>query len=196
MKNLYVFFAFLLFSLNSIAGPKDLEEFNTEFSGKISIDGNDLYIQRIIHFPGLNQDDIMKKVKLYISDRIERKETDRVSNSDITYNTNSIILTETKRNLSMGKLSGGKFYGSVEYVYKFEVKDERIRATMFISGYHYGNFDVSAKVSYPFNEKTNKPYRKTMKNLLQSFYIYATETFDNVKAVINSIEKGNSVDEW
>ena len=35
-----------------------------------------------------------------------------------------------------------------------------------------------------------------MKNLLQSFYIYATETFDNVKAVINSIEKGNSVDEW
>ena len=47
MKNLYVFFAFLLFSLNSIAGPKDLEEFYTEFSGKISIDGNDLYIQRI-----------------------------------------------------------------------------------------------------------------------------------------------------
>ena len=194
-KNIYIFI-FLLFSFHCIAGPKDLEEFYQEFSGRISIDGNDLYIQRIIHFPGLKQEEVMNKVKLYVSDRIERKETDNASNSDITYNYNSIIITETKNNLSMGKLGGSNTYGGVKYIYKIEVEDERIRVTMFISGYNYFKWYISAKEAYPFNEKSNKAYRKSMKNLLHSFHIYTTKTFDSIKTEISLIEKRNSIDEW
>lgn len=197
-KYLQILFALLL-SVNCFGkdhSATNLAEFQSEFKGLIEMDGKTLYIQRIIPIDGMHKDALMNGVKCYISNRIERKSNGKSSNSDIIYDQDAIIVTECSPSLYLGKYGVTKFYGRVYYVYKFEIKDERVRLTMFINSYDYGNFTLAVDEFYPFSKERNKYFIKSAKALFHTFIDYANSTFSSFPEDLRKCNSSRSATDW
>lgn len=174
----------------------NLAEFQSEFKGLIEMDNKTLYIQRIIPLNNMNKETIMNGIKYYISSRIERKSNGKSSNSDIIYDDDAIIVTECSPAFNLGKIGLTKYYGRVYYVYKFEIKEERVRVTMFINSYDYGSFNLTVDEFYPFVKERNKYFIKTSKALFHAFIDYANSTFSSFPEELKNCASKRSVSDW
>lgn len=185
----------LLLSVNCFGkdhSAENMAEFQSEFKGLIEMDGKTLYIQRVIPFDNMNKEALMNGIKCYISNRIERKSTGQSSNSDIIYDDDAIIVTECS---PVFKVAGG-WYCRVNYVYKFEAKEGRVRVTMFINSYDVGKWTHTVDKYYPFVKERNKPFVKTSKALFHAFVDYANSTFSSFPEELRNCNSKRSNDDW
>lgn len=189
----------LLFTLTCFGkdhSVENMEEFKSEFKGLIEIQDKTLYLQRVIPFDGESKESLYNDIKNYINSRVERKSNGKSSNSDVIYDNDAIIVTECSPSLFLGKIGITKFYGRVYYVYRFEVKEGKIRLTIYINSYDYGNFTLTVDEFYPFVKERNKHFVKTAKALFHAFVDYVNSTFSTFPEDLRNIRKQRVLDDW
>lgn len=183
----FLFVIFILISFNSYGQNRISEkEFEIKYANSFKLVDNNIEIQRVIQFPTLKKEDLIKRVKFYFDDRIQKKYTSTASNSDYSYSDDSFIITE-----ELEKIQWNKFpvtYAKISYIYKLEIKDYKIRATIIMYSFkqpeYYG---IELKDCFPF---TNKLKRK-MLNIISDFIDYSENLFDQAQKSIENIDFNN-----
>lgn len=149
---------------------KRIKEFKEEFKGIYTIDGTDIYIQRVIEFPNTSKEELTQMVKDYASRRLERLGKN-ASNSNVKYFRDAYIMIEESPWLKIGLM-----YKSFQrYTYRIEIKDNRIRATISLNEVGWPPSIVPSNIFYPFSKVMSG------KKHMERFAEYAL-------AIINSIK--------
>ncbi len=176
MRRYYTLLAFFVICLTTMAQNRksiNETEFNKNYAGQFEIVGRNIEMQRILQFPNLDKEELYKRAKAYLDDRIQKKYAPLSTNANYSYTDYSLIITEGIDNLYWGKALG-KMYGTAKYVYKLEVKDHKVRATIILYSFKQPEYyDIELTDLFPF---TNKLKRK-MRRVLADFIDYANGLF-------------------
>lgn len=198
MKQAFAFFVLLFCALNISAknhSEENMREFKQEFDGLIELDGTTMYVQRVIYFEGVKADSLKKAIESYISQRVERKYNGDASNADKVYSSDDIICTECSPNFYLGKIGWTKAYAKMYYVYRFEIKDYKVRATIFINSYDYLGFHILPTDTYPFCKERNKHLVKSMLEFFRQIVNYCNSTFNKLPTDMIKAQKDKD-DDW
>lgn len=144
-------------------------------------DEEELKIQKILEFPGYSKEQLTEFVRNYLSNRIERQTQgadDFTASSKIFIN-DGFVVSESSPNLGSGIF--------VLYTFKFEIKHERLRATMLINSYVSGG---------KHHITTSYPYRSIGKGLLKKFATYAEMTLNDIQTNLVKIHEDRINDDW
>lgn len=155
------------------------KSFYEELSSIYTIEGDEIYIREVMQFPGKTKDQLESKVRDWLSNRIERRNSpDMISNSDITYRNNTFMFSERTPHL---KLTFA-FASYANYNLVIEIKDGRIRATAYISSYWWGETfpNLPANKFYPFKKVG---YGEKMLKLTGQHIL---DAYKDLKATVNS----------
>ena len=162
--------------------------FYEELSSIYTIEGDEIYIREVMQFPGKTKDQLESKVRDWLSNRIERRNSpDMISNSDITYRNNAFMFSERTPYLKINFA----FASYANYNLVIEIKDGRIRTTAYISSYWWGETfpDLAAYKFYPFKKIGGG------EKMLKLTANYLQETFQDLKTTILSNSRKTD-DEW
>ena len=175
-----ILFTALILSFNNTINASDRpKDFMKEFKDIYIVDGQDIYIQRIIDFPNTTKDELNQKVKMYISRRLERLGKDN-SNSNVKYYRDAYIMIVVSPAFKINFA----FNSFEKYTYRIEVKDNKIRATISLNEVVWGNL-IPTKDFYPFKKIASS------KKHMRLFAEYATEILDSIKDDIKNEHKNN-----
>ena len=165
-------------------------EFNKNYADKFDIVGGNIEMQRIFQFPNLNKEELYKRSKAYLDDRIQKKYAPLSTNANYSYTDYSLIITEGIDDLYWGKALGN-MYSTAKYIYKLEVKDYKVRATIILYSFKQPEYyDIELTDLFPF---TNKLKRK-MRRVLADFIDYADELFIHTQKGIS--QENQSENDW
>lgn len=164
---------------------KRITEFKEEFKGIYTVNGTDIYIQRVIEFPNTSKEVLTQMVKEYMSRRLERL-GERVSSSNVDYYRDSAYTLIEHSPIFKQTLGPG----TVEvYIYKIEIKDNKLRATITLKEVINGpQFRYLTQDYYPFVKGW-----KEQKKHMRSFADYALDVLDSIK---DDIQDELSDDDW
>ncbi|WP_196381298.1 DUF4468 domain-containing protein, partial [Bacteroides thetaiotaomicron] len=105
------------------------KEFDNKYASRFKMIDDNIVIQKVIEFPNMNKDELYNKAKRYMDDRILKKYTAESTNTDYSYTNYSLIITENKIDFLWSK-SLVTMNASIRYIYKLEIKDSKLRATI------------------------------------------------------------------
>mgnify|MGYP001325592818 CR=1 FL=1 len=168
----------LLFPIFTYAQIKiNKEEFEKEYSSKLVLDKDDnLVFQKILEFPQYTKEKLYEMAKNYMDSRIQKKSVPYSTNTDYSYSNYSLIITERKNDfICFSKKIAGTCYAAIEYIYKLEIKDYRIRAT--IIAHRLGIAGSWGDMKDCVSNKHNK----YMRRILSQFVDYTEELFAHTK---------------
>lgn len=168
----------LLFPIFTYAQIKiNKEEFEKEYSSKLVLDKDDnLVFQKILEFPQYTKEKLYEMAKNYMDSRIQKKSVPYSTNTDYSYSNYSLIITERKKDfICFSKKIAGTCYAAIEYIYKLEIKDYRIRAT--IIAHRLGIAGSWGDMKDCVSNKHNK----YMRRILSQFVDYTEELFAHTK---------------
>lgn len=151
IKGFLLIFGFLQFAHAFAQETQIRKSFYKELSTVYTIEGNDIFIRRIMTFPGKCRDELDSKVGLWLSNRIERRNSpEYINNADVTYRDYSYMFSERTPNFCI--MFG--FYSHAYYNLVVEIKEERIRMTAYITSYWWGENlpNVVSGKFYPFRK--------------------------------------------
>ena len=193
MKHYCTLLVFLVISLTTIAQDRkniSEEEFNRNYANKFTIVGENIELQRIFQFPNIDKEELYRRAKAYLDDRIQKKYASISTNANYSYTDYSLIITEAVDNLRWGK-SLPKMNCIAKYIYKLEVKDQRVRATIIFYSLKQPEYHgLELTDLFPF---TNKLKRK-MRRILADFIDYSDKLFEHTQKGL-SLDK-LSEDDW
>lgn len=164
------------------------KSFYEELSSIYTIEDDEIYIREVMQFPGKTKDQLESKVRDWLSNRIERRNSpDMISNSDITYRNNAFMFSER----TPGFKINFAFAAYANYNLVIEIKDGRIRTTAYISSYWWGETfpNLAAYKFYPFKKIGGG------EKMLKLTANYLQETFQDLKTTILSNSRKID-DEW
>ena len=183
IKLLIITILFLCFSTTTWAQRKISEkEYESNYANKYELRDNNIVIQTILDFPGMNKEELYKRAKDYLDDRIQKKYTAESTNTDYSYTNYSLIITEEKNNFLWIKTILGPFYAVVKYIYKLEVKDNRIRATIIVFSIKQPEYNIEFKDIFPFTNKL----KSKMRRVIADFVDYSDELFTHTQKGIEA----------
>lgn len=141
-----------------------------------------LIVTRIIEFPGISSEELYKKVLNYFAFREEHmtKEDDSTSyglsrvSPQFLNRPNSLAIRESST--AVKKLGTDAHY--CNYLYRVEVKNEKIRVTFFLNFFVYDLREYYALEVFPYTKEQSKPAIKCLKQ----WKIYFNEILDSLKA--------------
>lgn len=167
------------------------EEFEREYSSKLVLDENDnLVFQKILEFPQYTREKLYEMAKDYMDYRIQKKLVPYSTNKDYSYSNYSLIITERKNDfICFSKKITGTCYAAIEYIYKLEIKDYRIRAT--IIAHRLGIAGSWGDMKDCISNKNNK----YMRRILSQFVNYTDELFAHTKKGIETPQT-KTEDNW
>ena len=189
------YFLFVLFSISLTAMAQNRKsisesEFNKNYADKFDIVGGNIEMQRIFQFSNHNKEELYKRSKAYLDDRIQKKYAPLSTNANYSYTDYSLIITEGIDDLYWGKALGN-MYSTAKYIYKLEVKDYKVRATIILYSFKQPEYyDIELTDLFPF---TNKLKRK-MRRVLADFIDYADELFIHTQKGIS--QENQSENDW
>lgn len=184
-----LFFCLSFYSLD-ICAQKNISEreFEERYANSFKLVDNNIEIQRILQFPNLGKDVLTQRVKAYFDDRIQKKYASVSSNVDYSYSDDSFMITE-----ELDKIKWNKFpatYAKIGYIYKLEIKDYKIRATIIMYSFKQPEYyNIELKDCFPFTKKL----KRKMLDIVANFVDYSEELFDQAQ---KSIERQNVDDDW
>lgn len=149
---------------------KRIKEFKEEYKGIYTVDGTDIYIQRVIEFPNISKEELTQMVKDYISRRLERL-GEKASNSNVKYYRDAYIMIEQSPAFHINRWMNS----SERYTYRIEIKDNRIRVTISLNEVQWGNFKVRTSEFYPFTKVIKGEIH------MKKFSEYAMSILDSIK---------------
>lgn len=183
MKRIFTLIMILVatsFATQGFSQEQNIQKsFYEELSSIYTIEGDEIYIREVMQFPGKTKVQLESKVRDWLSNRIERRNMPtQVSNSDVTYRNDSYMFSE--RTPTFRIVAGFGAYANYNLV--IEIKEDRIRATAYISSYYWGeNFpDLQAYKFYPFKRIG---FGKKMLELTGQHIL---DAFKDLKATVNS----------
>lgn len=182
----------LLFPIFTYAQIKiNKEEFEKEYSSKLVLDKDDnLVFQKILEFPQYTKEKLYEMAKNYMDSRIQKKSVPYSTNTDYSYSNYSLIITERKNDfICFSKKIAGTCYAAIEYIYKLEIKDYRIRAT--IIAHRLGIAGSWGDMKDCVSNKHNK----YMRRILSQFVDYTEELFAHTKKGIETPQM-KMEDDW
>lgn len=182
----------LLFPIFTYAQIKiNKEEFEKEYSSKLVLDKDDnLVFQKILEFPQYTKEKLYEMAKNYMDSRIQKKSVPYSTNTDYSYSNYSLIITERKNDfICFSKKIAGTCYAAIEYIYKLEIKDYRIRAT--IIAHRLGIAGSWGDIKDCVSNKHNK----YMRRILSQFVDYTEELFAHTKKGIETPQM-KMEDDW
>ena len=182
----------LLFPIFTYAQIKiNKEEFEKEYSSKLVLDKDDnLVFQKILEFPQYTKEKLDEMAKNYMDSRIQKKSVPYSTNTDYSYSNYSLIITERKNDfICFSKKIAGTCYAAIEYIYKLEIKDYRIRAT--IIAHRLGIAGSWGDIKDCVSNKHNK----YMRRILSQFVDYTEELFAHTKKGIETPQM-KMEDDW
>ena len=192
MKFLLLFIVSMFLSIPSI-GQNEIPEIRKSFYEKgfsdiYKIDNSGIYLSRIFKFDNYSEKELRDRVSAYLNRRIERRISDIDANSEnLSFDENSMIISESTPIIKINFA----FYSYARYTYRIEVKENRIRSTIFINSYHWGdNFPyLSPQKFYPFKKVGGgeKCFTQMTEYLLSIFDSFPKELFE---------ENPNLEDDW
>lgn len=168
----------LLFPIFTYAQIKiNKEEFEKEYSSKLVLDKDDnLVFQKILEFPQYTKEKLYEMAKNYMDSRIQKKSVPYSTNTDYSYSNYSLIITERKKDfICFSKKIAGTCYAAIEYIYKLEIKDYRIRATIIAH-----RLGIAGSWGDMKDYVSNK-HNKYMRRILSQFVDYTEELFAHTK---------------
>ena len=183
MKRIFTLIMILVatsFATQGFSQEQNIQKsFYEELSSIYTIEDDDIYIREVMQFPGKTKEQLESKVRDWLSNRIERRNMPtQVSNSDVTYRNNSYMFSERTPTCEINSFFGA--YANYNLV--IEIKEGRIRATAYISSYHWGeNFPaLPAYKFYPFKKigSGEKMLKLTGQHIL--------DVYKDLKATVNS----------
>ena len=128
--------------------------------------------------------------KNYMDSRIQKKSVPYSTNTDYSYSNYSLIITERKNDfICFSKKIAGTCYAAIEYIYKLEIKDYRIRAT--IIAHRLGIAGSWGDMKDCVSNKHNK----YMRRILSQFVDYTEELFAHTKKGIETPQM-KMEDDW
>ncbi|MBR5542044.1 MAG: hypothetical protein IKU64_06780 [Bacteroides sp.] len=160
------------------------KSFYEELSSIYTIEGDEIYIREVMQFPGKTKDQLESKVRDWLSNRIERRNSpNMVNNSDITYRNNTFMFSERTRKWGVG------VYANYNLV--IEIKEGRVRLTAYISSYWWGESgpEIPSQNFYPFKSISDG------KRMLKLTGEYILEQFQDFKKAMLS-ETKRPDDDW
>lgn len=117
-----------------------------------------------------------------MDDRILKKYTAESTNTDYSYTNYSLIITENKIDFLWSK-SLVTMNASIRYIYKLEIKDSKLRATISARSFAIPTFPyLEFKDWFPYKDKM----KKYMRRLLVQFVDYSDELFEHTKKGIET----------
>lgn len=152
---------------------KRIKEFKEEFKGIYTIDGTDIYIQRVIEFPNTSKEKLTQMVRDYASRRLERLGVN-ASNSNVKYHRDAYIMIEQSPAFRISRWMNS----SERYTYRIEIKENRIRVTISLNEIQWGYFKVRTSEFYPFTKDNRQGH---LKKHMRQFADYALNILDNIK---------------
>ena len=182
----------LLFPIFTYAQIKiNKEEFEKEYSSKLVLDKDDnLVFQKILEFPQYTKEKLYEMAKNHMDSRIQKKSVPYSTNTDYSYSNYSLIITERKNDfICFSKKIAGTCYAAIEYIYKLEIKDYRIRAT--IIAHRLGIAGSWGDMKDCVSNKHNK----YMRRILSQFVDYTEELFAHTKKGIETPQM-KMEDDW
>lgn len=183
IKLLIITILFLCFSTTTWAQRKISEkEYESNYANKYELRDNNIVIQTILDFPGMNKEELYKRAKDYLDDRIQKKYTTESTNTDYSYTNYSLIITEEKNDFLWIKTILSPFYAVAKYIYKLEVKDNRIRATIIVFSIKQPEYNIEFKDIFPFTNKL----KSKMRRVIADFVDYSDELFTHTQKGIEA----------
>ena len=193
MKYYFTLLILLVTSIAAIAQERKKiseEEFNKHYADRFEIVGENIEIQRVFQFSDIDKEELYRRAKAYLDDRIQKKYAYWSGNADYSYTDYSLIITETIDDLYWGKALGN-MYAAAKYVYKLKIKDYKVRATIIFFRFEQPEyFGLELTDLFPF---TNKLKRK-MRRVLADFIDYADELFTHTQRGLKQNNK--TMDDW
>ncbi len=158
------------------------KEFDNKYASRFKMIDDNIVIQKVIEFPNMNKDELYNKAKRYMDDRILKKYTAESTNTDYSYTNYSLIITENKIDFLWSK-SLVTMNASIRYIYKLEIKDSKLRATISARSFAIPTFPyLEFKDWFPYKDKM----KKYMRRLLVQFVDYSDELFEHTKKGIET----------
>lgn len=119
------------------------------YSEIYKIDDSGIYTSRVFTFDNKSVEELKKRVGSYFNRRVERRISNEDANSqNASFVDNSIMISESTPSIKINFV----FYAYARYTYRIDIKENRIRATIFLNSYYWGNnFPyLSPMKFYPF----------------------------------------------
>lgn len=186
---------FILFTISIVlvqAQNKISEnEFNNKYANKFKLINDNIEIQTIFEFPNVKKDELYHRAKAYLDDRIQKKYVSESTNTDYSYTEYSLIVTEKKDDIIWSKFP--TWYATAEYIYKLEIKDSRIRATITLFSFKQPEYNGLELVDiFPFTNKLSKKMRR----ILAEFIDYSEQLFIHTQNKIDYASYDSAEDDW
>lgn len=179
MKQIIALLAALLCSIPGTYSQNiSLKKFKEEYKNRIHVEGTNIVFRKIFEYPQLKKEELYKRSKAYLDDRIQKKYVSESTNTDFSYSDMSLIITETKDDFIWEKTFISKVNFSIEYVLKLEIKDYKVRATIMPSRFLYFDNYYNFKEYWPF---TNKLKKNMQKKILYQLVDYTDVLFDHIE---------------
>ena len=159
------------------------------YSEIFTIDDNGIFASKVFNFPGESVEQLKNKVGRYFNNRIERRLNDTDVNSEnSSFVENTLFVSESTPWLKTTFMT----YAYARYTYKIEIKDGKIRATIYLNSWYWGkNFpSLSAFELYPF--KSGIGFEKAFKN----FYEYVKSILESLPNELNKDNLQTIDDNW
>lgn len=154
MKRLFLPFLFILILLSPKAShAEDGKEFINRYKNCSLTDGCVVY-SKVCDFKNKDKKQLLEQSKIYFDTRIQTKATASSTNTDYSYTDNSLIITEEYNEILVSKTP--KLYAAMEYIYRMDIKDEKIRLSIICSKFWLAGQWFLIKNYYPFNEKSKR----------------------------------------
>lgn len=143
------------------------------YSNIYTIDDSGIYASRIFTFDSVTTEELKNRIATYFDERIARRISDDDANSsNISFSKNTYTISDATPFFKITMF----FYAYARLTYKIEIKDNRVRATIFINSYYWGERFryLSPQRFYPY--KSGGGFEKCFKMVTE----YIQSTLDNL----------------